>query len=86
MIWPGSSGGGAAGEGAFLAVSPMTLPIELVFVRHGQSEANVVQKREKDIDAAIAKGETMFRRFPRPSPSSAAMTPNSGSPWTGGRR
>ncbi len=25
----------------------MTLPIELVFVRHGQSEANVVQQREK---------------------------------------
>ncbi len=35
----------------------MTLPMDLVLVRHGQSEANVVQKREKDIDAAVANGE-----------------------------
>lgn len=30
--------------------------LELVLVRHGQSEANVVQKREKAIDAAIESG------------------------------
>ena len=42
----------------------MTLPIDLVLVRHGQSEANVVQKREKDIDVAVANGETDVSPLP----------------------
>ena len=36
-----------------------SLPLDLVLVRHGQSEANVVQKREKEIDAAVANGESV---------------------------
>ena len=42
----------------------MTLPFDLVLVRHGQSEANVVQKREKDIDVAVANGETDVSPLP----------------------
>ena len=34
-----------------------SLPFDLVLVRHGQSEANVVQKREKNLGAASAKAE-----------------------------
>lgn len=34
-----------------------SLPVDLVLVRHGQSEANVVQKWEKELEAASEKGE-----------------------------
>lgn len=42
----------------------MTLPFDLVLVRHGQSEANVVQKREKEVEAAFANGETDVAPLP----------------------
>ena len=41
-----------------------SLPFDLVLVRHGQSEANVVQKREKEIDAAVANGESGVEPLP----------------------
>ncbi len=41
-----------------------SLPLDLVLVRHGQSEANVVQKREKEIDAAVANGESGVEPLP----------------------
>ena len=37
----------------------MSLPYDLILVRHGQSEANVVQKREKALDEAAARGEAV---------------------------
>jgi len=37
----------------------MSLPYTLVLVRHGLSEANVVQKREKAIDEAADRGEAV---------------------------
>jgi broad specificity phosphatase PhoE len=47
-------------SGARMYLSGMTsLPIDLVLVRHGQSEANVVQKREKAIEEAMTTGGTI---------------------------
>ena len=54
--------GGRGGASKFLCMS--SLPLDLVLVRHGQSEANVVQKREKEIDAAVANGESGVEPLP----------------------
>lgn len=33
----------------------MAMPLELIFVRHGQSEANIIQKRDDHgVDPAVA--------------------------------